>query len=159
MECNHLFVVLYYRLEMGREVRGMTKKLRESLSKMLTSFPVATGRLLKDPKERWMIKCNDAGVRMVEATAKGSVEEWLRNVDREEELKLVHWEEMFRKPYYWSTFYVQLTEFEEGGLAIGLSCTQLLANPPCMTMLIKAWADTTLGRKMISPPLFHPLPP
>ncbi|KAK3033870.1 hypothetical protein RJ639_032775 [Escallonia herrerae] len=159
MERNHLLVVLYYRSKRGREVGGITKKLRESLSETLTSFPVATGRLLKDPKEHWMIKCNDAGVRMVEARAKGSVEEWLRNVDREQELKLVHWEEMFHKPYYWSTFYVQLTEFEEGGLAIGLSCTHLVVDPTCVTMFIKAWADTTLGGKMVSPPLFHPLPP
>lgn len=54
---------------------------------------------------------------------------------------------------------LQITEFEEGGLAIGLSCTHLLADPICATMIIKAWADTTLGGKMTSPPLFHPLPP
>jgi hypothetical protein len=36
------------------------------------------------------------------------VEEWLRNVDREKELELVYWEDMLEKPYYWSTFYVQV---------------------------------------------------
>lgn len=36
-----------------------------------------------------MIKCNDAGVRAVEATAKGSVEDWLKRVDREKELMLL----------------------------------------------------------------------
>ncbi|GLT60914.1 hypothetical protein SLA2020_336540 [Shorea laevis] len=106
-----------------------------------------------------MIKCNDAGVRMVEARAKGSVEDWLRSVDREKELKLVHWEDMLPKPYFWSTFYAQITEFEGGGLAIGLSCTQLLADPTCAAMFFKAWADTTLAQKMRAPPHFHPLPP
>lgn len=52
----------------------------------------------------------------------------------------------------------QLTEFEEGGLAIGLSCTHLLADPTCATRFIKAWADISLGKKMIVPPTFHSLP-
>jgi hypothetical protein len=55
-----------------------------------------------------MIKCNDAGVRMVEARIKGSVEDWLKSVDREKERMLAHWEEMYHKPYFWSTFYVQV---------------------------------------------------
>lgn len=53
----------------------------------------------------------------------------------------------------------QITEFEGGGLAIGLSCTHLQADPTCATVFIKAWADTTLAHKMRAPPHFHPLPP
>ncbi|KAL5783180.1 hypothetical protein ACOSP7_008209 [Xanthoceras sorbifolium] len=162
MEKNNLRIVYYYPSPNGgkEEIPGeMTRKLRESMSEMLTCFPAVTGRLQKSDKGHWMVKCNDAGVRMVEARATGTVEEWLRNVDREKELKLVYWEDMFHKPYFWSTFYVQLTEFEEGGLAIGLSCAHLLADPICATTLIKAWADTTLARTMHTPPFFHPLPP
>ncbi|TKY58172.1 hypothetical protein E2542_SST15228 [Spatholobus suberectus] len=96
---------------------------------------------------------------MVEAKAKGSVEGWLTNLDREKEFQLVYWEDMFHKPYYWSTFYVQLTEFEEGGLAIGLSCVHLLADSTCATTFMKAWADISLGNKMTTPPLFLPLSP
>ncbi|CAA2959045.1 ECERIFERUM 26-like [Olea europaea subsp. europaea] len=158
MERNYLHIVLYYQSPVERNPGELTKKLREANAEMLSSFPIITGRLLKTPEGHWTIKCNDAGMRMVEARAKGSVEEWLQNLDREKELQLVHWEEMFHKPYFWSTFYVKVTEFEEGGIAIGLSCTHLLSDPPCATMLMKAWADMTLGGKMISPPLFHPLP-
>ncbi|EYU21934.1 hypothetical protein MIMGU_mgv1a008485mg [Erythranthe guttata] len=126
---------------------------------MLSYFPMVTGRLLRTSDGDWTVKCNDAGLRMVEAKVmKGSVEKWLRNVDRKKELKLVHWEEMFYKPYFWSTFYVQITEFEGGGLAIGLSCTRLLSDPICATMMIKAWADTTLIGEITSPPLFRLLP-
>ncbi|XP_073055415.1 protein ECERIFERUM 26-like [Primulina eburnea] len=159
MEHNNLRIVFYYQLPAVRKVGELTMKLRESISEMLSSFPVVVGRLLKSPEGRWTVKCNDAGLRMVEARARVTLDEWLRNVDREKELKLVHWEEMFHKPYFWSTFYVQITEFETGGLAIGLSCTHLLSDPKCATMLIKAWADTTLGGKIISPPSFQPLPP
>lgn len=54
---------------------------------------------------------------------------------------------------------MQLTEFKQGGIAIGLSCSHLLVDPTCATMFLKAWAETTLGRTMTSPPFFHPLPP
>ncbi|KAF3603505.1 hypothetical protein F2Q69_00033011 [Brassica cretica] len=52
-----------------------------------------------------------------------------------------------------------VTEFESGGLAIGLSCTHLLADPVCAMMFIRTWADLTLTRNMMTPPLFHSLPP
>ncbi|XP_061356257.1 protein ECERIFERUM 26 [Gastrolobium bilobum] len=159
MENNHIRMVFYYQTSGEVELGEMTKKLRETLSEMLTHFPIVTGRLIRDDKGHWKIKCNDAGVRMMEAKAKGSVEGWLTSVHREKELKLVYWEDMLPNPYYWSTFYVQLTEFEEGGLAIGLSCAHLLADSICATNFIKAWADISLGNKMIVPPIFHPLPP
>ncbi|KAG5562696.1 hypothetical protein RHGRI_005427 [Rhododendron griersonianum] len=157
MEPNRIRMVYYYKTPPGRAVGAITTKLRESISEMLNGFPMVTGRLLKNDQGQWMIKCNDAGVRLVEARAKGSVEGWLRRTDREKELLLAHWEDMYYKPYFWSTFYVQLTEFEEGGLAIGLSCTHLLVDPPSAAMLVKAWADITLGGKMFTP-RFQQLP-
>ncbi|XP_027182243.1 protein ECERIFERUM 26-like [Coffea eugenioides] len=158
MEHNHVRVVLYYRCPKERKAGESTRMLRESLAELLSAYPIVTGRLLKTAEGHWMIKCNDAGVRMVEARAKGSVDKWLQNFDREKELNLVHWEPMFHKLYFWSTFYVQLTEFEEGGLAVGLSCGHLLSDPICVTIFIKAWADMTLNGKMVTPPLFHRLP-
>ncbi|KAL3616106.1 hypothetical protein CASFOL_040400 [Castilleja foliolosa] len=158
MERNNLRIVFYYDFPTRRRPGELTKKLVESISEMLCAYPVVTGRLLRTPNGRWTIKFNDAGVRMVEAKIKGSVDEWLQNIDRDKELKLVYWEEMYHKPYFWSTFYVQITEFEGGGLAIGLSCTHLLSDPVSATMMIKAWADTTLRGEITSPPLFHPLP-
>ncbi|KAI6680130.1 hypothetical protein NL676_034011 [Syzygium grande] len=159
MEPKHLRVVYYYQSDgPGREAGEWTRMLRESLARTLTSFPKATGRLQRDGEGRWEIECNDAGVRAVEARARGSVEDWLRNAGREDELRLVHWEEMFQTPYFWSTFYVQVTEFEGGGFAIGLSCIHLLADPICATMFIKAWADMTLNAQLTAPPSFRPLP-
>ncbi|KAK9101870.1 hypothetical protein Sjap_019124 [Stephania japonica] len=178
MEHNNLRMVYYYQFpyEGKVELGNPTRKLSASLSETLTSFPIVTGRLQKTPEGLWRIKCNDAGVRMIEARARGSVEEWIQVADSEQELRLVYWEEMFHKPYFWSTFYVQsgklelvllmpilldcvqLTEFEGGGIAIGLSCSHLLADSTSATMLIKAWAETHSFRKMLTPPHFSPLP-
>ncbi|CAL0308266.1 unnamed protein product [Lupinus luteus] len=158
MENKNIKVVYYYQTLQECVVGEITKKLRETLSEMLTYFPIVTGRLIRDERGYWKIKCNDAGVRMVEAIAKGSAEGWLTNLDRKKELKLVYCDDMIQKSYYWSTFSIQVTEFEEGGLAIGLSCTHLLADFTSVTNFIKAWADILLIGKMIDPPMFHPLP-
>ncbi|XP_058115331.1 protein ECERIFERUM 26-like [Magnolia sinica] len=158
MEKNVIRIIYYYHFPSKWDAGGPTKKLRESFSELLSSYPIVTGRLQKNPDGHWMIKCNDAGVRWIEARAKGSVDEWLQMADRVQELKLTYREDMFHKPYFWSTFYVQVTEFEGGGLAIGLSCSHLLADAACATMLVKAWADTTLLQKILTPPLFQPLP-
>ena len=118
MEKNHIRMVFYYP-SMGygqdhddqtvMEAGHVTHVLRESLSEMLNHFPVVVGRLQRNEENgQWMIKCNDAGLRMVEARAQGSVEDWLKCVDRDKELKLVYWEEMYHKPYFWSTFYAQV---------------------------------------------------
>ncbi|VVB10678.1 unnamed protein product [Arabis nemorensis] len=169
MEPNHIRLVHYYRSSKIREPGEITKKLRESLAYTLNCYPIMTGRLVKEIdgteekdqelNRQWKVRSNDAGVRMVEARTTGTVDEWLRSVNKEEELKLVHWEDMYHLPYYWSTFYVQVTEFESGGLAIGLSCSHLLADPVCAMMFVRAWADLTLTRNMMGPPLYHPLPP
>ncbi|GKV18068.1 hypothetical protein SLEP1_g28493 [Rubroshorea leprosula] len=102
VEQNHIRIVYYYqtRGDAGYIVEEATKKLRDSLSELLTNFPIMTGRLQKNDEGHWMIKCNDAGVRMVEVGARGRVEERLRSTDSEKGLKLVHWEEMFHKPYF-----------------------------------------------------------
>ncbi|KAL1552481.1 protein ECERIFERUM 26-like [Salvia divinorum] len=158
MERNHVRIVLYYSLPTRRRPGELTKMLRESISEALSAYPRASGRLVRTPEGHWTVKCNDAGVRMVEAKVDGTVQEWLHNVDREKELMLVHWEEIFHKPYFWSTFYAQITEFECGGVAIGLSCSHMLSDPISATALIKAWADTTLGGHTAPSPVFRPLP-
>ncbi|CAI9088186.1 OLC1v1022445C1 [Oldenlandia corymbosa var. corymbosa] len=158
MEHNHLRIVLYYSTPKEIKLGEPTKMLKESLSQALCAYPIVTGRLLRDPeKGNWMIKSNDAGVRMVEMRAQGNVEKWLQNVDSEKELKLVYWEHMFTKPYFWSPFYIQITEFEEGGLAIGLSCTHLLSDPISAVMFMKSWAHMTVKGTMPSPLLYRPI--
>ncbi|KAF5189469.1 Spermidine hydroxycinnamoyl transferase [Thalictrum thalictroides] len=158
MEPSNIRLIFYYPTRGEIELGKTTERLLESLSEMLNSYPIITGRLQKTSEGQWRIKCNDAGVRMIEARATGSVEDWLQKADREEELKLVYWEDMFHNPYFWCTFYIQLTEFEDGGIAIGLSCSHLLADVTCATIFVKAWAETTLFGKMLDPPHFGPFP-
>lgn len=101
--CSVYLIIIILCRKFGEDV-----KLNESIAETLNAYTVITGRLLRSPGEQWLIKCNDAGMRVIEAKAKGSVDEWLQNVDREKELKLLHWEPMFSESYFWSPFYVKV---------------------------------------------------
>ncbi|KAJ8445930.1 hypothetical protein Cgig2_009859 [Carnegiea gigantea] len=158
MEKHHIKMVYYFATPKDLATGEMTRRLTESLAEVLSYFHKVSGRLMKDEEGKWIIKCNDSGVRIVEARAKGSVETWLENVDEEKEKSLIHWEDMFHIPYFWATFYLKVTEFEEGGLAVGLGSSHLLADPLSTALFIKAWADIAWCGNIHVPPFFQPLP-
>ncbi|KAA8536995.1 hypothetical protein F0562_029473 [Nyssa sinensis] len=130
-----------------------------SLSEVLCLYPQSTGRLHRGEDGNWFVKCNDAGVRMLRATVGATLDEWLRSADATEERDLTVWEDMPDEPDIWSPFRIQINDFEGGGVAIGLSCTHMHADPTCATTLIKSWAEVHQGVPLAHPPLTLPLAP
>ncbi|RZS14964.1 hypothetical protein BHM03_00046730 [Ensete ventricosum] len=138
-------------------------KLKESLSEVLSQYPAVTGRLAREEEEEedgaghggWVVKCNDAGVRLSEARARVTLDEWLRSADDEEEMELAHWEPMDADPFIWSPYYVQITEFEDKAIAIGLSCPHMHADPTCAILLVRAWSDAHRRACVVYPPFLH----
>ncbi|XP_064997356.1 protein ECERIFERUM 26-like [Musa acuminata AAA Group] len=136
-------------------------KLKESLSEVLSQYPAVTGRLAREEEEEggghggWVVKCNDAGVRLAEARASVTLDEWLRSADDEEEMELAYWEPMDADPFIWSPFYVQITEFEDKAIAIGLSCPHMHADPTCAILLVRAWSDAHRRACVVYPPFLH----
>ncbi|PKA49377.1 Shikimate O-hydroxycinnamoyltransferase [Apostasia shenzhenica] len=131
-------------------------RLKESLSDMLWHFPAATGRLCLDEGKKWLVKCNDAGVRVVDARAAATLEEWIATATAAEERELAYWEPMGDDPSIWSCFYVQITEFSDMGYAVGLSCTHLHVDPTCAVLIIKAWGDCHRRACIVNPPFLYP---
>ncbi|KAG0451039.1 hypothetical protein HPP92_026606 [Vanilla planifolia] len=159
MEQHVLHMVFYYRS--GPTVDRF--RLKESLSELLCYFPAITGRLTKEDAgeeaggwKRWIVRCNDAGVRLLDARADATLEEWIGTATAAEERELAYWEPMGDDPSIWSTFYVQITEFKDKGYAIGLSCTHMHADITCATLFIKAWADSHRRACIANAPFFHP---
>uniref|UniRef100_A0A6V7QXF9 Protein ECERIFERUM 26-like n=1 Tax=Ananas comosus var. bracteatus TaxID=296719 RepID=A0A6V7QXF9_ANACO len=141
-----LHLVYYYRPSPALD----RERLLESLSEVLSYYPAMTGRLTwqhHDPQEEtagagaWVVKCNDAGVRMVDARADATLEEWLRTASDEEEMELAYWEPMGPEPYVWSPYYIQITEFKDKGYGVGVSCTHMHGDPTCVAVFLKAWSD------------------
>lgn len=129
--------------------------LRVTLSELLDEYPLVTGRLTRGPEGEWLVKFNDAGVRMLQVVVDATLDEWLRSADAAEERDLTVWEEMPDDPSFWSPFRVQITNFKCGGIALGLSCTHILADITSATMLIKSCALVHRHQPPTNPPIFH----
>ncbi|RVW38079.1 Protein ECERIFERUM 26-like [Vitis vinifera] len=117
--------------------------------------PGGDGRLIRGEDGNWVVNCNDAGVRVLRATVRTTLDEWLRSADGAEERDLTVWEDMAQDPTIWSPFRIQINEFEGGGIAIGLSCTHLHADPTCATLLLKSWSEAHRREAIAHPPFFH----
>ncbi|KAL3814684.1 hypothetical protein ACJIZ3_015952 [Penstemon smallii] len=129
--------------------------LRVSLSHLLNQYPNATGRLTRDPDGGWQVKCNDAGVRILQASVTATLDEWLRSADAVLERDLTVWEDMPQDPSFWSPFRIQINNFKCGGLAIGLSCSHMNADITSLTLLIKSWTEAHRGQPLTHTPTFQ----
>lgn len=109
-------LVFYYR---GGGGEGVSReKLKESLSEVLSYYPAMTGRMSRVEEEeeeggrRWVVKCNDAGVRLLDAKVEGvTLEEWMESCTGSEEEELVYWEDMGDDSFLWSPYYIQVLIF------------------------------------------------
>ncbi|KAH7571917.1 hypothetical protein JRO89_XS04G0166700 [Xanthoceras sorbifolium] len=136
-----------------------TDPVRESLSEVLCQYPAVTGRLTREDAGNWEVKCNDAGVRILRARVGVTIDEWLRCTDGSKERDLTVWEDMPENPSTWSPFRIQINDFEGGGLAIGLSCTHMHADPTSLILLLKSWTEVHRHQPIAYPPFFLPVAP
>ncbi|KAK2991640.1 hypothetical protein RJ640_000279 [Escallonia rubra] len=152
MALHTVHVIFYYRANPFE--RGLFDS-DFSLSDLLCMYPPVMGRLARGDGGNWVVRCNDAGVRTLRASVGTTLDEWLRSADVSEERDLTVWEDMPDDPSIWSPFRIQLNEFEGGGLAIGLSCPHMLADPTCATLFFKSWTETNRGEPVRHPPIYH----
>ncbi|KAI3672912.1 hypothetical protein L6452_39014 [Arctium lappa] len=161
MGCHTAHIIFYYRtspfLPKGRFSMDLDN-FRVSLSELLSKYPRITGRLVRDHEGHgnWLVKYNDAGVRMFKAEVGVTVDEWLRFADESDERNLTVWEDMpDGDPISWSPFQMQISEFVGGGLAVGLSFTHLLADPTAAILFYKSWTEAERGESTGNhPPVF-----
>ncbi|KAL4566182.1 hypothetical protein LXL04_030292 [Taraxacum kok-saghyz] len=149
MGSHTVHIIFYYRTspfaKKGRFALDLDN-VRVSLSDLLSKYPRMTGRLFRDNDGNWGVRYNDAGVRMFKADVGITVDEWLKTADESDERNLTMWEDMpDGDPTSWSPFQIQVSEFLEGGLSIGLSFTHLLADPTSGTLFYKSWTDAERG--------------
>lgn len=110
MGLHTIHIVLYYGTNpfIDGPMSSDLDNLRVSLSYLLDEYPVVTGRLTRGPDGGWQVKCNDAGVRTLQASVSTTLDEWLRSADACEERDLTVWEEMPQDPSFWSPFRIQV---------------------------------------------------
>ncbi|XP_042435203.1 uncharacterized protein LOC122021191 [Zingiber officinale] len=150
-------VVMYYN-PAGTEESPLTvaARVKESLSAALPERPVLSGRLRKKEAEsagggRWEVKFNDAGVRLVHATAEVTMADVIGSKEAHEvQAHLAYWDDVnMDRPDFSALFYIQVTQFEGDGYSIGVSCSLLLADPFFLIKFLVSWAE--IHTQMLTP--------
>lgn len=120
----------------------ISKHLKESLSKALPKFYPFAGRLNKD--NYLSIDCNDEGVDFLEAQVNCRIEQLFEQPNLEIISNLVPIEstEMTTDPM----LLVQVSTFIGGGFALGINICHKIADSATLCTIIKAWADTAIGK-------------
>lgn len=155
LQRHFLRTVYCYDASSVKDRLKLVGRLKESLCKALCISSIFAGRLRKRDDGLWEVKCNDAGVRVYEATASVSLKEWLNTADRSSDMELSTIESLSDHTVS-PVAVVQFTDFSCGGLAIGFSWLHLVADFLCGTLFLKAWGETYRAAQILHPPFFHP---
>ncbi|CAN6236206.1 unnamed protein product [Urochloa humidicola] len=156
---HYLRGVYYY--PAGDVTRGITTKvLKDPMFPWLDDyFPVA-GRVRRaegdaegdgggegGARRRPYIKCNDCGVRIVEAKCDRDMADWLRD-DAPGRLTQLCYDKVLGPELFFSPLlYVQITNFKCGGLALGFSWAHLIGDVFSATTCFNKWAQILSGKK------------
>ncbi|OEL14440.1 hypothetical protein BAE44_0024540 [Dichanthelium oligosanthes] len=143
---RRFLAVLYYRGAGAGGEPEAAASVKESLSAALVDHPEMAGRLRRrgDDGRLWEVKLSDTGVRLVHASVEATMAAFLEatGTDRErKEAALALWTDVDeREPDICAPFFVQVTRFQDGGYAVGASCSLLLADPLSLIGFLKSWA-------------------
>ncbi|KAH0465733.1 hypothetical protein IEQ34_005836 [Dendrobium chrysotoxum] len=162
----HFRLILYYRpagASVDNSAHAVGAWMKETLSLALAEEPLFAGRIRRSEAENggWEVRFNDAGVRLVLAKAAAKMAEVLDAGDREErEWGLVYWRDVEREnPDQSALCYIQITDFQDSGYCIGISCSLLLADPLFLIRFLLKWAHThsqlTAPSSLATSPIFY----
>eukprot|EP00249_Psilotum_nudum_P000911 c13090_g1_i1 orf=391-1812(+) len=143
----YFHLLYFYRIEAGC-ISHAIQKIQTSLSVVLVHFYPLAGRLVVAEDARHYIDCCDAGVLFVEASTNTSF------YDLEKEnfqmtpfsLKLMPMTKQMRADSSDVPILgVQVTKFQGGGLAIGVSFTHVVADGMSIVHFMQSWAECCKG--------------
>ncbi|CAL9037605.1 protein ECERIFERUM 26-like [Musa acuminata AAA Group] len=138
MKLHYVRTVYYF--EQHETIDGLTiVDIKKPMFPWLNSYFPVTGRIRRTEAGRPLIKCNDCGVRIVEAKCCRTLEEWLRVPHSARWRPLVPDKVLGPELHFSPMVYVQFTKFKCGGMAIGYSWSHVLGDPVTGTNCINLW--------------------
>ncbi|TVU43283.1 hypothetical protein EJB05_09738 [Eragrostis curvula] len=104
------------------------------------------------------VRCNDCGVRIVEADCDATVDEWLKEeAERGGRCRMLSYDKVIGPELFFSPLlYVQFTSFKCGGIAVGFTWAHLIGDIPSAAACFNAWAQLVSGKKPLYPTLRDP---
>uniref|UniRef100_A0A7N0UD55 Uncharacterized protein n=1 Tax=Kalanchoe fedtschenkoi TaxID=63787 RepID=A0A7N0UD55_KALFE len=151
--CEHVPAVFYYdHDEAGHpSVAQKLQLLKTSLSEILPRFYPLAGRIKTD----LVIDCNDEGVRYREARVNCDLKQFMGG--SYDLSQIMHFHPLKHNCAREGTHVanVQVTEFQCGGLAIGVCICHVIADGVGFSVFMKAWAAAARGCVTVIQPNFN----
>ncbi|KAJ0085402.1 hypothetical protein Patl1_08668 [Pistacia atlantica] len=140
-------------------VRGLTiHDLKKPMFELLEIYFTAAGRIRRsETTGRPFLKCNDGGVRIVEAFCDTSIDEWLESNDDSRDNSLAYYQTLGPDLRFSPLVFVQFTWFKCGGVSLGLSWAHVLGDPVSASTFVNKWAQI-VARHVPSKSLHLPKP-
>ncbi|XAR62537.1 Shikimate O-hydroxycinnamoyltransferase [Bertholletia excelsa] len=152
MKLHYLRAVYYFSSQV---FEGLTvPRIKEPMFTWLNEYYYACGRFRRSESGRPYIKCNDCGVRFIEAHCAKTLDEWLEMEKEDGGLtKLLLYHQLIGPELQFSPLvYLQITWFKCGGGSVGLSWAHVLGDAVSASDFMKA-----LGHYMASSRPAQPL--
>ncbi|WOL18852.1 protein ECERIFERUM 26-like [Canna indica] len=144
MKLHYLRAVYYFK--QSEVVDGLAiTDLKEPMFPWLNVYYPVTGRIRTEAGSRPLIKCNDCGLRIIEAKCSRTLEEWLSVEDSSRWRPLVPEKVLGPELHFSPLVYIQFTRFKCGGMAIGYSWAHLLGDAVSATNCINLWGKFLKG--------------
>ncbi|KAJ0985240.1 hypothetical protein J5N97_003596 [Dioscorea zingiberensis] len=125
--------------------------LKEPMFAMLNVFYPVAGRIRRSESGRPFIRCNDSGVRIIEAKCDKTIDEWLLESQTEQyyslDFQLVTDKVLGPDLPFSPSVYIQFTRFKCGGMAIGFSWAHVLGDAVSATTCINLWGQLLSKKK------------
>lgn len=143
MKLHYIKTVCFYRKEAfeGFDIFA----LKDPMFVWLNVYCSIPGRVRRSDSGRPFIKCNDSGVRIIEANCNLTIDEWLDMKDYSLNKHLFSNRILGPELIFSPTVLVQLTKFKCGGMAVGLSWAHVLGDPQTAFKSFNMWPQALAG--------------
>ncbi|KAK8649079.1 hypothetical protein V6N13_129815 [Hibiscus sabdariffa] len=121
--------------------------LKGPMFQCLERYFTASGRIRRSETGRPFIKCNDGGVRIVEARCDKTVAEWLA-MARNRDPSLAYDQVLGPDLGFSPLVFVQFTWFKCGGISVGLSWAHVLGDAFSASDFINFWGQIVAGKQI-----------
>ncbi|KAG8363683.1 hypothetical protein BUALT_Bualt19G0047900 [Buddleja alternifolia] len=120
----------------------ISRQLKQSMSKALTSFYPLAGRIDHD---NFVVDCNDNGATFIEARVCGKLMDVVQEPDIEKLKEYLPVDPTGGNIGDGTLVLVQVTYFDCGGIVLGMCFSHMLADFTSIMGFVNAWAATTRG--------------
>ncbi|XWS13360.1 hypothetical protein CRYUN_Cryun36dG0030900 [Craigia yunnanensis] len=126
MKLHYLKGVFFFS---SQAVEGLAiMHMKETMFNCFNDYYITSGRIKRTESGRPYIKCNDCGVRFVEAVSDKTVDEWLEIGDDSLHNLLVYHRAIGPELSFSPLVFLQVTRFKCGGMSLGMSWAHILGD-------------------------------